>query len=400
MLGHVVREPFAGDGVPVLRLSPPVLPADLVDRPRCHADVEESTCTVVTAPAGYGKSTLVASWAASAAWPVAWATLDAYDDGLRLLRLLVAALGRSVRVLAEPLAALGDALRGGRRDVAAGVDELLSVLDVLDAPAHLVLDDVHELPTSSLRGVLGPLVRYRPEALRLVLVSRYDAVLPLHRLRLSGRLHEVRSDRLAFTVAEVAQLAGHVRAGVDAATVRRLHAVTGGWPVAVRLALAAPGAGDLGERLTRAEAAAVPLTGYFVEEVLDQLQREAVPDEQILPLVRAVARIHVTEEARHMRYAREEFQRDWPERGALNKAYSRIVLGLVTYYSATRLINPKVYEQVGLDPKEAQRVARGNPHWVETKTWAARKVVNTLDTAGAITGLGRYFWKKAGLLGR
>ncbi|MGW5877696.1 AurF N-oxygenase family protein [Nocardiopsis terrae] len=137
----------------------------------------------------------------------------------------------------------------------------------------------------------------------------------------------------------------------------------------------------------------------FVEEVLDQLQREAVPDEQILPLVRAVARIHVTEEARHMRYAREEFQRDWPERSALNKAYSRIVLGLVTYYSATRLINPKVYEQVGLDPKEAYRVARGNPHWVGTKTWAARKVVNTLDTAGAISGLGRYFWKKAGLLG-
>lgn len=138
----------------------------------------------------------------------------------------------------------------------------------------------------------------------------------------------------------------------------------------------------------------------FVEEVLDQLQREAVPDEQILPLVRSVARIHVTEEARHMRYAREEFQRDWVERGALNKAYSRIVLGLVTYYSATRLINPKVYAQVGLDPKEAYRVARRNPHWIETKTWAARKVVGTLDTAGAITGLGRYFWKKAGLLGR
>ncbi|WP_017536322.1 AurF N-oxygenase family protein, partial [Nocardiopsis alba] len=138
----------------------------------------------------------------------------------------------------------------------------------------------------------------------------------------------------------------------------------------------------------------------FVEEVLDQLQREAVPDEQILPLVRSVARIHVTEEARHMRYAREEFQRDWVERGALNRAYSRIVLGLVTYYSATRLINPKVYAQVGLDPKEAYRVARRNPHWIETKTWAARKVVGTLDTAGAITGLGRYFWRKAGLLGR
>lgn len=138
----------------------------------------------------------------------------------------------------------------------------------------------------------------------------------------------------------------------------------------------------------------------FVEEVLDQFQREAIPDEEILPLVRAVARIHVTEEARHMRYAREEFKRDWPRRGALNKAYSRVVLGLVTYYSATRLINPKVYEQVGLDPKEAYRVAKRNPRWIDTKTWASRKVVDTLETAGAISGLGRYFWKKAGLLGR
>ncbi|MDE3719818.1 diiron oxygenase [Nocardiopsis sp. N85] len=138
----------------------------------------------------------------------------------------------------------------------------------------------------------------------------------------------------------------------------------------------------------------------FVEEVLDQLQREAVPDEQILPLVRSVARIHVTEEARHMRYAREEFQRDWVRRGPLNRAYSKLVLGLVTYYSATRLINPKVYEQVGLDPREAYEAARSNPHWIDTKTWAARKVVGTLETADAISGLGRHFWKKAGLLGR
>ena len=137
----------------------------------------------------------------------------------------------------------------------------------------------------------------------------------------------------------------------------------------------------------------------FVEEILDRFQREMMPDEQILPLVRSVARIHVIEEARHMRYAREEFHRDWQKRGPIDKAYSKIVLGLITYYSATRLINPKVYEQVGLDPKEAYQVAKKNPHWIGTKTWAARKVVDTLNTADAITGLGKYFWKKAGLLG-
>src|SRR5699024_6631960 len=104
-------------------------------------------------------------------------------------------------------------------------------------------------------------------------------------------------------------------------------------------------------------------------------------------------------EARHMRYAREEFARDWATRGRLNKAYSKLVLGLVTYYSATRLINPKVYEQLGLDPKEASRAARKNPHWLETKTWAARKVVATLSTADAISGRSKQCRKKAGLLG-
>ena len=138
----------------------------------------------------------------------------------------------------------------------------------------------------------------------------------------------------------------------------------------------------------------------FVEEVLDQFQREIIPDERLLPLVRSVARIHVTEEARHMRYAREEFQRDWAGRSALNKAYSKFMLGLVVYYSTTRMINPKVYEQVGLDPREAYRAARDNPRWIDTKTWAARKVVGTLESVNAISGLGRYFWKKAGLLGR
>ena len=73
-----------------------------------------------------------------------------------------------------------------------------------------------------------------------------------------------------------------------------------------------------------------PLTfgaALFVEELLDQMQREMMADDQIEPLARAVARLHVTEEARHMRYAREELIRDWPRRGALTRAYSRLQPG-------------------------------------------------------------------------
>ena len=146
-----------------------------------------------------------------------------------------------------------------------------------------------------------------------------------------------------------------------------------------------------------------PLTfsgALFVEEILDQLQREAMVDDTLDPLVQAVSRIHVIEEARHMRYAREEIIRDWDNHGPLVKAYSRFVLGLVVYFSATRLISPEVYRSVGLDPREAARAARRNPHHIDTKTWAARKVVATFDKAGLLAGPAKYVWRRAGLLGR
>ncbi|MFE1101408.1 diiron oxygenase [Nocardiopsis alba] len=138
----------------------------------------------------------------------------------------------------------------------------------------------------------------------------------------------------------------------------------------------------------------------FVEEILDRLQREMMNDESIEPVVRSTSRIHVIEEARHIRYAREEFHRDWRRRDPVNRAYSRLVLGVVAYFSTTRLVHPKVYERVGLDPREARRVARRNPRFIDSKTELSRKVVSTLDTAGAISGIGRHFWRRAGLLGR
>jgi hypothetical protein len=145
-----------------------------------------------------------------------------------------------------------------------------------------------------------------------------------------------------------------------------------------------------------------PLTfsaALFVEELLDQMQRECMADERIEPLTRAVARLHVTEEARHMRYAREELIRDWPRRGALARAHSRIVLAIVALRAADGLISPGCYAQVGLDPKEARRAAQRNPHWRASKTWFARQAVETFAAAGLISGPARHIWRKAGLIG-
>jgi len=144
-----------------------------------------------------------------------------------------------------------------------------------------------------------------------------------------------------------------------------------------------------------------PLTfsaALFVEELLDQMQREIMVDEDLEQLPRDVARLHVTEEARHMRYAREELIRDWPRRGVLTRAYSRLVLALVALHATERLIHPGCYERVGLDPRQARRAAARNPHWRESKTWFARQAVETFTAAGLMSRPTNRIWRRAGLL--
>ncbi|HET9257879.1 MAG TPA: diiron oxygenase [Pseudonocardiaceae bacterium] len=136
----------------------------------------------------------------------------------------------------------------------------------------------------------------------------------------------------------------------------------------------------------------------YVEEILDAIQREQMADESLQPIVQKVSWIHVVEEARHIRYAREETLRQWPRLGWLGRAYSRFILAQMVYFSTTRLIDPKVYAAAGLDVKEAVAAAAANPHWRATKRWAARKVIEFFNQVGLIAGPGTLFWRRAGVL--
>lgn len=135
----------------------------------------------------------------------------------------------------------------------------------------------------------------------------------------------------------------------------------------------------------------------YVEEILDALQREQMVDESLQPAIQKVSRIHVIEEARHIRYAREEARRQWPRLGWIGRAYSRLVLAIVVYCATTRLIDPKVYAAVGLDPRKAAKVAAKNPHWRATKQFAAEKVIKFFDEFGLVRGPGTPFWRWAGV---
>ncbi len=136
----------------------------------------------------------------------------------------------------------------------------------------------------------------------------------------------------------------------------------------------------------------------FVEEVLDALQREAIKDDGVQPLVRHVMNIHVVEEARHMRYAAEEMARQWERLPAGRRWLSSVRLATSCATAASRLVHPRVYGAAGLDVEEAKQAAAANPHWRQTKAWAARKVISEFEQMGMLEAApARRIYQAAGL---
>ncbi len=134
------------------------------------------------------------------------------------------------------------------------------------------------------------------------------------------------------------------------------------------------------------------------EEITDQLQREGMKDDTVQPLTRMVSKIHVTEEARHVRYAREELARLIPRTNAAERELARWLTAIAGYRIATNLIHPDVYHSVGLDPKVARKVAMANPHHQDTVRWTARKLVPFLREQGMIGGPSEALWRRAHLV--
>lgn len=135
-----------------------------------------------------------------------------------------------------------------------------------------------------------------------------------------------------------------------------------------------------------------------VEEMTDRLQRSTVDDETVQPLIRMVNRIHVIEEARHVRYAREELVRELQNVSRPMLELHRTVTAVVAYTVADILIHPRVYLSVGLDPKHARAAARANPHHHETLRWMAEKIVAFLTEVDMIGGPSKALWRRAHLL--
>ena len=217
---------------------------DLVPRPRLAERLDEGLArglVLVCAPAGYGKTVLLAGWARRSRQPVAWLSLDVGDnDPARFWRHGVAALDQGRPGLAERVGPLlgPPAPSSYEGLVTALINELAAGPDA--GQALLVLDDYHLIDSEAVHSSLGFLLEHRPPGLHLVLASRSDPPLALARLRGGGQLAELRAAELRFTADEAAALLrqGAAVSGVTLpeTAVTALAARTEGWAAGLQLA--------------------------------------------------------------------------------------------------------------------------------------------------------------------
>ncbi|MFB6713027.1 MULTISPECIES: diiron oxygenase [unclassified Streptomyces] len=134
------------------------------------------------------------------------------------------------------------------------------------------------------------------------------------------------------------------------------------------------------------------------EEILDWMQRLTFPDERVQTLVRGVTRIHVVEEARHVRYAREELRRQMVTAPRWERELTRVSCGEAARVFSVCFINPQAYENVGLDRREAVAQVKASGHRAEVMQSGAKRLTDFLDDIGVLNGVGRRLWKSSGLL--
>jgi hypothetical protein len=131
------------------------------------------------------------------------------------------------------------------------------------------------------------------------------------------------------------------------------------------------------------------------EEATDRLQRESMHDERVLPLLRAVARVHVVEEARHVRFAREEVTRLVPTLTRAQLEKERWLTALVGTEVVNSLWQARVYRSVGLSGRTGRAAALANPHHRATRRYMLEKVLAFLSEVGMVGGPSERLWQRA-----
>jgi LuxR family maltose regulon positive regulatory protein len=266
----------AQPGIPLLATklyAPPARPG-LVTRPRLLRRLDQglgSRLILVSAPAGYGKTTLVSAWLAEQRSAGAWLSLDAGDnDPARFLRYLIAAVQTIAHGVGEAAQALLQSPRLPPLEAALS----LLINDLCSLPDHvvLVLDDYYLIGASDIHQAAAFLLDHLPSQIHLLIATRTDPPLPLARWRSRGQLVEVRAAHLRFTPDEAAVFLNEVTGlELSADDIAAIEARTEGWVAGLRLAaLSMQDRDDVQGFVSAFTGSHHYIADYLVEEVLDR----------------------------------------------------------------------------------------------------------------------------------
>lgn len=192
--------------------------------------------SLVSAPAGFGKTTLIAEWITAIERPAAWLSLDTNDsDPTRFLRYVIAALQTTMPDIGARIISVLEASQPP--PIAALLTPLLNELSLIPHDMVLVLDDYHVLDSTEIDEVLAFLIDNQPPKLHLVITTREDPQLPLARLRARGELTEIRVTDLRFSTDEAADFLNQTM-GLNLLPndISALAARTEGWIAGLQLA--------------------------------------------------------------------------------------------------------------------------------------------------------------------
>jgi len=261
----------ADDPVLISKITVPGVPAWAVRRPQIDKLIAEGArgpLTTVTGPAGSGKTMAIALWASARSDPAAlvWVALDDYDNRPKVFwSYFVAALRQAGITVPRVSPAAG---RGPADHIF--LLRLASMLAAQDPPVVVVLDDLHLVTEQDTLDGLAYMLRNATPGLRLVVSSRMDPLLPLHRYRLAGELTEIRADDLAFSVPESAVLMARQGITLGADGLERIVGRTEGWAAGVRLAaISLEGHPDPDQFAKEFDSEESAVTSYLIDEVLN-----------------------------------------------------------------------------------------------------------------------------------
>lgn len=221
------------------KLNRPPVPHDLVAREHLLDRLNRRLnrpMSLVCAPAGYGKSTLVSEWLEHCKLPFAWLSLNETENDLRLfLSYFLAAVNTIHPDIGEEILPLLKGQELPPATVLAG--RLTNDLNSIDSPFILSIDDYHLIDNVAVHELLSEIIKYLPRAMHLVLVSRIDPPLPLATMRAKGQMTEIRLAALRFSREETAQFLQQMLATtLDETTFSLLEEKSEGWVTGLRLA--------------------------------------------------------------------------------------------------------------------------------------------------------------------